>query len=199
MGVNLATADDDLSLLKRSQDGDASAFDELVTRHREKIYMLAWQIVRNEEDALDLTQETFLRAWRSLPRLQLREAVSLSAWLRRIVTNASIDLFRRRRSRPQAELEDAPLKIDPASRTTPSAGEIPGKNADRELIRARVSEALEKLSPEHRMVIVLKEIEDLSYAEIARAVGCSAGTVMSRLFYARKHLQNLLRDLHEEL
>lgn len=197
--MNLATADDDLSLLKRAQDGDTTAFDELITRHREKIHMLAWQIVRNEEDALDLTQETFLRAWRSLPRLQLRETASLTAWLRRIATNAAIDLFRRRKSRPQVELEDMALKVDPASRTTPSGGEVPGKGADRELIRARVSEALEKLSPEHRMVIVLKEIEDLSYAEIAQAVGCSTGTVMSRLFYARKNLQNLLRDLHEEL
>lgn len=197
-GVNLATADD-LALCRRAQEGDTAAFDELITRHREKIHMLTWQIVHNEEDALDLTQETFLRAWRSLPRLNLKNAASPLAWLRRIATNAAIDLFRKRRHRPQAELEDAALKIDAASRTTPSAGEVPGRGLDRELIRQRLSAALEKLSPEHRMVIVLKEMEDMSYEEIGRAAGCSTGTVMSRLFYARKNLQALLRDLHDEL
>jgi RNA polymerase sigma-70 factor (ECF subfamily) len=184
-------------LLIRAQGGDTVAFDTLITLHRERIYMHTFQIVRNEEDALDLTQETFIRAWRSLSRFD--GTATLSSWLHRISTNAAIDLCRRRRVRPQAELESGPIKIDPASRTTPSRPEAPGASVDRAEISRRVEEAFSALSPEHRAVIVLKELEDLTYEEIAEHLGCSRGTVMSRLFYARKKLQNLLRDLHEEL
>ncbi|HEY5743766.1 MAG TPA: sigma-70 family RNA polymerase sigma factor, partial [Terrimicrobiaceae bacterium] len=152
---------------------------------------------RNEEDALDVTQETFLRAWKALRRFD--RGAPFASWLHRIATNAAIDLFRRRKLRPQADLESAPLKIDPASRTTPSAPESPEIILHRAEIKQRVEEAFAVLSPEHRAVIVLREIEDFSYEEIAKHLGCSVGTVMSRLFYARKRLQTLLRDLHEEL
>jgi RNA polymerase sigma-70 factor (ECF subfamily) len=184
-------------LVVRARDGDTAAFDKLITLYREKIYMHIFQIVRNEDDALDLTQETFIRAWRSLAGFD--GTATLSSWLHRIATNAAIDLCRRRRVRPQAEFESGMMKIDPASRTTPASPEIPGSSLDRIEIKRRVEEAFSALSPEHRAVVVLKEIEDLSYEEIARHLGCSRGTVMSRLFYARKRLQNLLRDLHEEL
>jgi RNA polymerase sigma-70 factor (ECF subfamily) len=184
-------------LLVRAREGDTVAFDNLITLHRERIYMHTFQIVRNEEDALDLTQETFIRAWRSLAGFD--GTATLSSWLHRIATNASIDLYRRRRIRPQTEIESGSMKIDPASRTTPSDPEAPGLSLDRAEIKRRVEEAFSVLSAEHRAVIVLKEIEDLSYEEIARHLGCSLGTVMSRLFYARKKLQTLLRDLHEEL
>ncbi len=185
------------ALLARARQGNTRAFDELITLHREKIHMHIWQIVRNEEDALDLAQETFLRAWRSLARFDGKG--SLSSWLHRIASNAAIDLCRRRQVRPQSELDDGPMKIDAASRTTPSAPEAPGTGLDRAEIRRRVELAFTQLSPEHRAVIVLKEIDDLSYEEISRRVGCSMGTVMSRLFHARKKLQALLRDLHDEL
>ena len=182
-------------LLVRAREGDTVAFDSLITRYRERIYMHTFQIVRNEEDALDLTQETFIRAWRSLAGFD----GTLSNWLYRIATNASIDLCRRRQVRPQTEIESGSMKVDPASRTTPSRPEAPGSSLDRAEIKRRVEEAFSSLSAQHRAVIVLKEIEDLSYEEIARQLGCSLGTVMSRLFYARKKLQTLLRDLHEEL
>ena len=184
-------------LLVRAREGDTVAFDNLITRHRERIYMHTFQIVRNEEDALDLTQETFIRAWRSLAGFD--GTATLSSWLHRIATNASIDLCRRRRIRPQTEIELGSMKIDAASQTTPSRPEVPGSGLDRAEIKRRVEEAFSELSPEHRTVIVLREIEDLSYEEIARHLGCSLGTVMSRLFYARKKLQTLLHDLHEEL
>jgi RNA polymerase sigma-70 factor, ECF subfamily len=184
-------------LLVDARSGDTVAFDKLITLYREKIYMHIFHIVRNEEDALDLTQETFIRAWKSLSSFD--GTATLSNWLHRISTNAAIDLCRRRRVRPQAEFESGAMKIDPASRTTPSKPETPGSSIDRAEIKRRVEEAFAALSAEHRAVIVLKEIEDLSYEEIARQLGCSLGTVMSRLFYARKKLQTLLRDLHEEL
>ena len=184
-------------MLARARDGDTVAFDSLITRHRERIYVHTFQIVRNEEDALDLTQETFIRAWRSLAGFD--GTATLSSWFHRIATNASIDLCRRRRIRPQTEIESGPMEIDPASRTTPSRPEAPGSGLDRVEIKRRIEEAFSTLSPDHRAVVVLREIEDLSYEEIARHIGCSLGTVMSRLFYARKKLQTLLHDLHEEL
>lgn len=187
---------EEASLLAQARSGDTRAFDALITRHRERIYMHAYQIVRNEEDALDVTQETFIRAWKSLPRFDGK--ASLISWLYRIATNAGIDVCRRRQSRPQTELDSGPMKIDAASHTTPSQPDAPGEGHDRAEIRRRVEAAFAELSPEHRAVISLKELEDLSYEEIAQRVGCSVGTVMSRLFYARKKLQSLLSDLHEE-
>src|SRR5262249_51794285 len=97
---------------------------------------------------------------------------------------------------PQTEIPDQGMKVDAASQTTPAAAEEPGSSVDRDFLRGRLDAALAQLSPEHRAVIVLKEVEDLSYQEIADEIGCSLGTVMSRLFYARKKLQHLLGDLH---
>ncbi|HEU4678241.1 MAG TPA: sigma-70 family RNA polymerase sigma factor [Terrimicrobiaceae bacterium] len=188
---------EEANLLERARRGDTAAFDSLITLYRERIHMHVFQIARNQEDALDLTQETFIRAWKSLARFDA--AAPFASWLHRIATNAAIDLCRRRQVRPQVEIGSGALKVDPASRTTPSRPETPGTSLDRAEIKRRVEEAFQGLTPEHRAVIVLKEIEDFSYEEIARHLGCSTGTVMSRLFYARKKLQTLLRDLHEEL
>jgi RNA polymerase sigma-70 factor (ECF subfamily) len=187
---------EEVSLLARAQSGSTAAFNNLITLHRESIYMHVFQIVRKEEDALDLTQQTFIRAWKSLKRFDA--AAPFSSWLHRIATNAAIDFCRRRQVRPRAQISSDTLKIDPASHTT-SRAEVPGTTLDRAEIKRRVEEAFTALSPEHRAVIVLKEIEDLSREEIAHYLGCSVGTVMSRLFHARKKLQTLLRDLHEEL
>jgi RNA polymerase sigma-70 factor (ECF subfamily) len=184
-------------LLRRSREGDTAAFDELITLHREKIYMHAILIVRNEEDAMDLCQETFLRAWRSLSKFDGKQP--LLAWLRRIVTNAAIDVCRARQRRPQVEIDSGlPLAVDPASRTTPASFERPGDGLVRAELKARLDAAFSELSPEHRATISLKEFEGLSYEEIAQATGTTTGTVMSRLFYARKKLQSLLSDLRHE-
>jgi len=195
MGDDLSSVDE-TGCLARAREGDTSAFGDLITLHRGKIHMHIFYMVRNEEDALDLTQDTFIRAWRSLARFDGR--ASFSSWLFRIATNAAIDLCRKRKSRPQTEVELGPMKIDAASRTTPSPAEVPGAGLDRAEIKRRIEGAFAQLSPEHRAVVVLKEVEDCSYEEIARRLGCSPGTVMSRLFYARKKLQTLLADLHEE-
>ncbi len=159
--------------------------------------MLANHVVRNPEEALDLTQEAFIRAWKSLAKFDGK--ASFGSWISRITTNASIDLLRRRQAHPQTEFEAVPMAIDAASRTTPSQPERPGVSVERREMRERFDRALATLSPEHRAVIVLKEVEDRSYKEIADSVGCTIGTVMSRLFYARKKLQSELRDLYEEL
>jgi len=183
-------------LLRRSRDGDTVAFGELITLHREKIYMQIYMIVRNEEDAMDLSQETFLRAWKSLPKFDGK--FPLLTWLRRIATNAAIDLCRTRQRRPQVEIDGGPIHADAASRTTPTAFERPGDGIDRADLKARLEAAFDMLSPEHRAAISLKEFDGLSYQEIAKATDSSLGTVMSRLHYARKKLQSLLADLRND-
>ena len=190
---------DDVELVKRCQAGDSSAFNDLITRYRGKVFTMIYGMVQNEQDAWDLAQEGFLKAWKSIHRFKGES--SFYTWLYRIMTNVTIDSLRRKGVRGEAEFDDriAPVNVEPGSRTTPSSSPLPNKKLEFQEIRGRIDEAIAKLSPEHRAVIVMKEIEDLQYSEIAEILSCSLGTVMSRLFYARKKLQSLLRDLYENL
>jgi RNA polymerase sigma-70 factor (ECF subfamily) len=190
---------DDVELVKRCQAGDSSAFNDLVTRYRSKVFTMIYGMVQNEQDAWDLAQEGFLKVWKSIHRFKGES--SFYTWLYRIMTNVTIDSLRRKGVRGEAEFDDrlAPVNVEPGSRTTPSSSPLPDKKLEHREIRGRIDEAIAKLSPEHRAVIVMKEIEDLQYSEIAEILSCSLGTVMSRLFYARKKLQSLLRDLYENL
>ena len=172
---------DDLELIHRSQAGDTEAFGELVTKYRAKVFTMIYSIVGNENDAWDLAQEAFLKAWRSIHQFEGRS--SFYTWLYRITMNLTIDLLRRKARRSEVELDDA----------IPSFLPGPGVNYDRAEIREQVNAALAQLTPEHRAVIVLKEIEDLHCHEIAEILNISIGTVLSRLFYGRKKLQSILR------
>jgi RNA polymerase sigma-70 factor (ECF subfamily) len=190
---------DDGTLVKRCQAGDSSAFNELVTRYRTKVFTMVYGMVQNEQDAWDLAQEGFLKAWRSIHRFKGQS--SFYTWLYRIMTNVTIDSLRRKGIHGEAEFDDriSPDSVEPGSRTTPSSVPLPYKKVEHNEIRQRIDQAIAKLSAEHRAVIVMKEIEDLQYSEIAEILECSIGTVMSRLFYARKKLQSLLRDVYENL
>jgi RNA polymerase sigma-70 factor (ECF subfamily) len=190
---------DDFDLVKRCQAGEAGAFDELVTKYRSKVFSMIYGMVQNEQDAWDLAQDGFLKAWRSIHRFKRQS--SFYTWLYRIMTNVTIDALRRKNFRSDAEFDDriAPTEFEPSSRTTPASAPLPDLSLERAEIRQRIESAIGRLSPEHRAVIVMKEIQDLQYNEIADILGCSVGTVMSRLFYARKKLQTLLRDSYEHL
>ena len=194
-----AVEPDDVELVKRCQVGDSSAFNDLVTRYRNKVFTMVYGMVQNEQDAWDLAQEGFLKAWKSIHRFKGQS--SFYTWLYRIMTNVTIDSLRRKGIHGETEFDDriAPANVEPGSRTTPSDVPLPHKKLEQREIRQRIDEAIGKLSPEHRAVIVMKEIEDLQYSEIAEILSCSLGTVMSRLFYARKKLQILLRDVYENL
>ena len=190
----------ELDLVKRCQEGDAEAFDELVTRYRTRVFGMIYNMVHSEQDAWDLAQDSFLKAWKSIARF--RGQSSFYTWIYRIVMNVTIDSLRKKQVRGGgAEFDDAiQLKeIDPASRTVPHADALPHERMEHNEIRSRIDAAIAQLSPEHRAVILMKEIEDMQYHEIAESLGCSIGTVMSRLFYARKKLQNLLRDVYENV
>jgi RNA polymerase sigma-70 factor (ECF subfamily) len=199
--ATLAQADvSEFDLVKRCQAGDTEAFDELVTRYRTRIFSMIYNMVHNEQDAWDLAQDSFVKAWKSIKRFRGRS--SFYTWVYRIVMNVTIDWLRKKQVKGVgAEFDDAiqAKQIDPASRTAPKADALPYETMQRNEIRARIDNAIAQLSPEHRAVILMKEIEEMQYHEIAEMLGCSIGTVMSRLFYARKKLQNLLRDVYENV
>jgi RNA polymerase sigma-70 factor (ECF subfamily) len=187
-------------LIRQAQNGDTGAFDELVGRFRNRVFGMIYNMVHNEQDAWDLAQDSFVKAWKSIGRF--RGQSSFYTWLYRIVMNVTIDWLRKKQVRGSgAEFDDSiQLKdIDPASRTVPKADALPHQKMERQEIRARIEAAIAQLSPEHRAVILMKEMEDMQYHEIAESLGCSIGTVMSRLFYARKRLQNMLRDVYEHV
>lgn len=180
VSVKASQHSEDVELARRSQAGDTEAFDELVTKYRTKIFIMVCGRVRNEHDAWDLSQEGFLKAWRSIHQFKGRS--SFYTWLYRITVNLTIYSFRRNE---EVELNDA----------IPSSLPGPGVEYQRTEIREQVNAALAKLSPEHRAVVVLKELEDMQYHEIAEVLNVSMGTVMSRLFYGRKRLQSILKAL----
>jgi len=197
--LSTLSVEDDLALVVRCQKGELVAFNELVGRHRQKAFAMIYQMVRNEEDARDIAQEGFVKAWRSIARFRGESA--FGTWLHRIMSNVAIDWLRRRTGVSAGEFDDTKGLQEAAAgaRTVPQAVlAAPERLSDAE-VRERIDEALGRLSSEHRIVIVLREMHGYEYQEIADQCGCSLGTVMSRLFYARKKLQNLLRDVYENL
>jgi len=191
--------EDELKLIARCQAGDTAAFNELVTRYRQRAFAMIYNMVRNEQDAWDLTQDGFLKAWKSIGRF--RGQSSFFTWLYRILMNVTIDWTRRKQIEGGTEFDDSQglREIAPGAATAPKGAMEPAANLSDKEIRARIDAAISRLSDEHRQVIVLREIEGLEYQEIAAAIDCSIGTVMSRLFYARKKLQSMLKDLYENL
>jgi RNA polymerase sigma-70 factor, ECF subfamily len=184
--IKASEQSEDLELIHRSQAGDTEAFGEIVTKYRGKIYTLPYGMVRNENDAWDLAQDGFLRAWRLIHKFEGRS--SFYTWLYSLTVNLAIESLRRKRRCAEVELDDA----IPCSLPSPRA------NYRRTEIRQHINAALSQLSPEHRVVIVLKEIEGLQYQQIAKTLNLSIGTVMSRLFNGRKKLQSLLRPIYNQ-
>jgi len=199
--ATLAQADvSELDLVKRCQAGETEAFDELVSRYRTRIFAMIYNMVHNEQDAWDLAQDSFVKAWKSIKRFRGRS--SFYTWLYRIVMNVTIDWLRKKQVKGAGvEFDDAIqlTDINPASKTLPKADPLPYERMERTEVRARIDNAIVQLSPEHRAVILMKETEGMQYHEIAESLGCSIGTVMSRLFYARKKLQSLLKDVYENI
>jgi RNA polymerase sigma-70 factor (ECF subfamily) len=177
----------ELELTRRSQAGDTEAFGELVTKYRGKIFATICYIVGNESEAWDLAQEGFVKAWRSIHRFQGRS--SFHTWLYSITLNLAIDSLRRKGRRQEIQLDEA----------IPSYLPSPRVDCERAETREHINTALAQLSPEHRAVVVLKDIEDMQYREIAEALHLSIGTVMSRLFYGRKKLQSFLKPFYNEI
>ncbi len=160
---------------------------------------MIYNMVRNEQDAWDLTQDGFLKAWKNIGRF--RGQSSFYTWLYRILMNVGIDWLRRKQIESGTEFDDTiGLRNIEAGAVTAPRGELaPVERISDKEIRERIDAAIAKLSPEHRAAIVMREIDGLEYSEIAERMECSIGTVMSRLFYARKKLQSLLKDVYENI
>jgi RNA polymerase sigma-70 factor (ECF subfamily) len=185
----------DAELVRRSQEGDMQAFDELVTRYRGKVYAMIVNIIHNHTEAWDLAQDTFLKAWKALPKFEARS--NFYTWLYRITHNVTYDYLRKKKIQPGTEFDDniKPGQVISTAPTAPKNVSRPDDDLEKSELRLRIEGAIEQLSPDHRDVILLKEIQGCRYQEIADTLDVSIGTVMSRLFYARKKLQTLLEDL----
>ena len=183
-----AEADVDLEIVRRVQAGDVAAFDALVRKYRERIYAVVYHLTSNRDDAADLAQDAFIKAFQSINRFKGNS--SFFTWLYKIAVNATYTHLRKSRLRSFFSLDEVQeggegvewikeLSVEPSI----------GKAAYIKEIQEKLNEAFQKLSIKHRTVVTLFEIEGFSHTEIAEIVGCSEGTVRSRLHYAKQQLQ----------
>jgi RNA polymerase sigma-70 factor (ECF subfamily) len=175
----------DEELVAAFQAGDERAFVTIVDRYKQRLARLAMSVVRNQEDALDVVQEALIKSYTALRKF--RGSSALYTWLYRVVMNHAIDYVRRRPHVVVSSENDLLGELpDPQTSTRPDREAL---NAE---LRGRIYQAVDSLPEKHRQVVLLREIEDLSYKEIAEVIGCNEGTVMSRLFYARERLRQIL-------
>jgi RNA polymerase sigma-70 factor (ECF subfamily) len=192
-------ASEEERLVLQSQAGDMAAFQRLVQLYQRKVYGIAYGMVRNRDDAMDLTQDAFIKVHKNLKRF--KGSSSFYTWLYRIVRNLCIDHLRRTGRQRASEYDDAraPSVEAKGSGLLPDRVEMsPSDVLQRREQRALLEQALAQLSPTHRAVLLLREVEGLSYSELAETLDCAKGTVMSRLFHARRNMQRALIELSQQ-
>lgn len=189
---------DETDLVDRARAGDQDAFRTLFQRYHRRAYALAFGVLHNTEDALDVVQDAFIKAHRYLD--QFAGASSFYTWLYRIVMNRAIDHIRQRKRVRHVDYVDALANADDVSAIEDDGllprilGQNPSKSLVRKEMRAHIGVALAELSDNHRAVLIMRELEGMSYSEMAEAMQCSKGTIMSRLFHARKNMQKRLLE-----
>ncbi len=181
------TVDDDTAVIELAQRGDRAAFGELVRRYQKRAYAVAYGLVGNREDALELAQESFAKAYKAMGRFDT--AMPFYPWLYRILKNTCLNHIHRRRRRGETSLDG--MMED--GHDVPAGGDGPETHAHRSELRWRISEALLRVNDAHREILTLRHIEELSYAEIAEVLDVPKGTVMSRLHAARRSLREALQ------
>jgi RNA polymerase sigma-70 factor (ECF subfamily) len=188
---------DENLLIQRAQQGDIHAFNDLVLVYQNRVYTAAYRIMGDEPSAADAAQEAFISAYNSLTSFR---GGSFKSWLLRIVTNACYDELRRRKRRPADSLADLTPEDaeDPPVEFT-SEDETPEEHAQRMELSSGIEDCVRALTPEHRTLVVLRDVEDLDYSAIAEITGLELGTVKSRLSRARVRLRDCLRALGELL
>jgi RNA polymerase sigma-70 factor, ECF subfamily len=180
----------DAHWVTRALAGDQHAYRCLFEQYREQAYRVAYRLLGTTAEAADATQESFVKAFRSLERFERRSR--FGTWLMRIVTNTCLDKLRGKAADPTISLSDELAAVMPQSAQPMRRDVRPADELEYEELRTALTEALRKLSPEHRTVFVLHTEEELKYREIAEVLGVSEGTVMSRLYHARRNLQRFL-------
>jgi RNA polymerase sigma-70 factor (ECF subfamily) len=174
-------------------EGDTNAYQALVERYERRIYYVAYGMVRDQEDAREISQEAFVRAFRKIDTFRLES--KFYTWLCRITINLCIDHHRRMKHRRTSEYDDSRTSgADSGVIELHTRRDNPSANVDRKHLRERIMAAFDQLPDDQRQVVVLRELEDFSYKEIAEILDIPEGTVMSRLYYARRKLQLLLKD-----
>lgn len=187
---------DDNVLVKSAQAGDMRAYEELVSRHRDKIYARAYSMMRNEDDARDVSQGAWIKGWQRLHQFQGDS--SFATWMTRVVINLCLDEIRKQTRKRADSIEKLHEESGGVERLMEPVTINPTRRLERAELRVQIDEALAKLSNEHRLAIILHEFEGLEYKKIAEVMGCSIGTVMSRLFYARRKMAALLAGLKKQ-
>jgi RNA polymerase sigma-70 factor (ECF subfamily) len=184
---------DEMELVKRARDGDLESYDELVKRYQERIYATIYHMTSNHEDANDLAQEAFIKAFHALK--SFKGGSSFYTWVYRIAVNKTINFLKQRKNKAQMSLDDLDFN---AEHDPDLVALISDKTPRREVNLAELQEklngAMQKLSEPHRLVVTLHDVQGLSHEEIAKIMDCNIGTVRSRLFYARQQLQAYLSD-----
>ena len=187
-----APVDEEL-LVQRARRGDLAAYDDLVKRHQERIYATIYHMTANHEDANDLAQESFIKAFQALK--SFKGGSSFYTWIYRIAVNKTINFLKQRKNRLHMSLNDLDLNAehDPDLMAL-ILEKTPRREAGLTELQEKLNEALLKLSEPHRLVVVLHDVQGQSHEEIAKIMDCNIGTVRSRLFYARQQLQASLAD-----
>lgn len=196
MSGHVFTTTDDVELVKLARQGELGAFEELVARHRDKIFARALSLTRNEDAALDLSQDAWVKGWQRLDQFQ--GGASFATWMTRIVINVCLDFLRKQKRQRTDSLDAIAEEKDGLDAVMPATEVNPTDGLERGEMRQVIDQALGQLSDEHRTVLVLHEFEEMEYKDIAKVTGCSPGTVMSRLFYARRRMAALLAALRKD-
>jgi RNA polymerase sigma-70 factor (ECF subfamily) len=185
--------DDEGDLVRRSQEGDLQAYDELVRRYQERIYATVYHMTSNHEDANDLAQETFIKAYQALK--SFKGGSSFYTWLYRIAVNKTINFLKQRRHRMHMSLNDLDVNAENDPDVVAFVSEkTPRREAGLAELQEKLNEAMQKLSEDHRLVVSLHDVQGMPHEDIAKIMDCNIGTVRSRLFYARQQLQGHLAD-----
>jgi RNA polymerase sigma-70 factor (ECF subfamily) len=192
-----AVATDDLTLVQRVRTGDQRAFKLLVERYQRKVYAVAFGMLKDREEARDVAQEAFVKVYKYLDHF--KGDASFYTWLYRITVNICIDAMRRKGSKGDEHLEfDESVKLDTAEANIGSLGSQLGTNPQKSALRRELAEritgAIQQLPEAHRKILLLREVEGMSYEDLARVLEIPKGTVMSRLFHARLKMQKILSD-----
>jgi RNA polymerase sigma-70 factor (ECF subfamily) len=184
---------EDRELVRRARDGEAEAYDELVRRYQERIYGTLYHMTSNHEDAADLAQDAFVRAYRALKNF--KGDSSFFTWLYRIAVNHAINHLKQRRHRGHLSLNDLDFHAENDPDIVALVSERnPRRETSLRELQERLNAAIQKLSEEHRLVVTLHDIQGLRHEQIAEIMKCNVGTVRSRLHYARQQLQAHLGD-----
>ncbi len=181
-------------LVDRARNGDEEAFGELMRMYHQRVYSLIFGMVHNAEDAKDLSQQAWIKVWTKLDSFKGRSG--FYTWVYRIAVFASLDFIRSRSRKKETEwLEDVEPERDLDAHVPAGMTDGPDRKLHHSEIREVFERALESLTPEHKAILILRDVDELSYDEIAKVMKCRKGTVMSRIFYARKNIRKSMGEL----